>query len=73
MLLWLTHIADPWVARAAAALTREHIHIGPRVTPLPWRRSTKLARETVSLDPLSQGSMVMGVRRDGALEVGRSG
>ena len=53
--------ADPWVALAAIALHTERITIGPMVTPLPRRRPWKLARETVSLDRLSNGRLILGV------------
>jgi alkanesulfonate monooxygenase SsuD/methylene tetrahydromethanopterin reductase-like flavin-dependent oxidoreductase (luciferase family) len=52
---------DPWIALAAIALATERIRIGPLVTPLPRRRPVKLARETVSLDHLSNGRLVLGV------------
>lgn len=54
-------VVDPWVALTAIALSTERIRIGPMVTPLPRRRPTKLARETVSLDRLSGGRLVLGV------------
>src|SRR5438477_234791 len=56
-----TPTVDPWVALAAIALATEQIRIGPLVTPLPRRRPVKLARETVSLDHLSDGRLVLGV------------
>src|SRR5207237_10846411 len=56
-----TPTVDPWVALAAIALATERIKIGPLVTPLPRRRPVKLARETVSLDHLSNGRLVLGV------------
>lgn len=52
---------DPWVALAAIAMSTERIRIGPMVTPLPRRRPVKLARETVSLDHLSNGRLILGV------------
>jgi alkanesulfonate monooxygenase SsuD/methylene tetrahydromethanopterin reductase-like flavin-dependent oxidoreductase (luciferase family) len=52
---------DPWVALAAMALATQHIRIGPLVTPVPRRRPVKLARETVSVDHLSDGRLVLGV------------
>ena len=54
-------VADPWVALAAVAAATERIRIGPLVTPLARRRVHKLARETVTLDHLSRGRMVLGV------------
>ena len=46
---------------AAVAAKTEDIKIGPMVTPIPRRRPSKLARETVSLDHLSNGRLIMGV------------
>ena len=53
--------ADPWVALAAIATRTERVRIGPMVTPLPRRRPWKLARESVSLDLLSNGRLILGV------------
>ena len=54
-------VGDPWIALAAIALRTERIRLGPLVTPLPRRRPWKVARETASLDHLSQGRVVLGV------------
>jgi len=54
-------VADPWVALAAMASTTERIRLGPMVTPLARRRPWKLARETVTLDHLSGGRLILGV------------
>jgi alkanesulfonate monooxygenase SsuD/methylene tetrahydromethanopterin reductase-like flavin-dependent oxidoreductase (luciferase family) len=54
-------VADPWIELAAVALATERIRIGTMVTPLPRRRPTKLARETVTLDHLSGGRFTLGV------------
>jgi alkanesulfonate monooxygenase SsuD/methylene tetrahydromethanopterin reductase-like flavin-dependent oxidoreductase (luciferase family) len=54
-------VADPWVALAAVAAAPDRIRLGPLVTPLARRRVQKLARETVTLDHLSRGRMVLGV------------
>jgi alkanesulfonate monooxygenase SsuD/methylene tetrahydromethanopterin reductase-like flavin-dependent oxidoreductase (luciferase family) len=54
-------LADPWVTLAAVACATERITIGPLVTPLSRRRVHKLARETVTLDRLSAGRLVLGV------------
>jgi alkanesulfonate monooxygenase SsuD/methylene tetrahydromethanopterin reductase-like flavin-dependent oxidoreductase (luciferase family) len=54
-------LADPWVTLAAVAMRTERIVIGPLVTPLPRRRPHQLARETVTLDRLSRGRLVLGV------------
>ena len=52
---------DPWVSLAAVAVKTERIKIGPMVTSLARRRPWKVARETVSLDLLSKGRLIMGV------------
>jgi alkanesulfonate monooxygenase SsuD/methylene tetrahydromethanopterin reductase-like flavin-dependent oxidoreductase (luciferase family) len=52
---------DPWIALAAVAMSTERIRLGPMVTPLPRRRPWKVARETVTLDHLSQGRLILGV------------
>jgi alkanesulfonate monooxygenase SsuD/methylene tetrahydromethanopterin reductase-like flavin-dependent oxidoreductase (luciferase family) len=54
-------VADPWVALAAVAVATDRIRLGPLVTPLARRRVQKLARETVTLDHLSRGRLVLGV------------
>lgn len=54
-------VADPWVVLAAAAAVTERILLGPMVTPLARRRPVKVARETASLDRLSDGRLVLGV------------
>ena len=53
-------VADPWVALAAVACATERLTIGPLVTPVARRRVQKLARETVTLDRLSGGRLVLG-------------
>ena len=54
-------VGDPWVILAAVAMGTEHITIGPMVTPLPRRRPWVVARQTVTLDHLSGGRLVLGV------------
>ena len=54
-------IADPWVALAAVALSTERMRIGTMITPIARRRPWKLARETVSVDRLSNGRLTLGV------------
>ena len=65
-------VADPWVALAAIACSTERLRIGPMVTPLSRRRPQKVARETVTLDHLSDGRLTLGVGlgsdRNGELE-----
>lgn len=58
-------MVDPWIALAAIALRTRTIRIGPLVTLLPRRRPWMLARETVSLDHLSGGRMILGVGSGG--------
>ncbi len=52
---------DPWVGLAAVALNTSRVRIGTLLTPLPRRRPWKLARETVSVDRLSGGRLILGV------------
>lgn len=54
-------LADPWVLLTAVALATERVRMGTMVTPLPRRRPWKLARETVTIDRLCGGRMVLGV------------
>lgn len=54
-------VVDPWIALTAIAMETQHIRIGPLITPPARRRPWKLARETVSLDHLSGGRLVLGV------------
>jgi alkanesulfonate monooxygenase SsuD/methylene tetrahydromethanopterin reductase-like flavin-dependent oxidoreductase (luciferase family) len=54
-------VADPWITLAAVAVATERLAIGPMVTPVARRRPHQLARETVSLDRLSGGRLVLGV------------
>jgi alkanesulfonate monooxygenase SsuD/methylene tetrahydromethanopterin reductase-like flavin-dependent oxidoreductase (luciferase family) len=48
-------VADPWITLAAIATATERIRLGPMVTPLARRRPAKVARETATLDRLSEG------------------
>jgi len=54
-------LADPWITMAAIAAHTERLITGPLVTPLARRRPHQLARETVTLDRLSGGRLVLGV------------
>jgi alkanesulfonate monooxygenase SsuD/methylene tetrahydromethanopterin reductase-like flavin-dependent oxidoreductase (luciferase family) len=58
---WKLRIADPWMLLTGVALATERLRLGPMVTPLARRRPWKLARETVTLDRLSGGRLVLGV------------
>lgn len=51
---------DTWIAMAAIATVTERIRFGPTVTPLARRRPAKVARETATLDRLSDGRMILG-------------
>jgi alkanesulfonate monooxygenase SsuD/methylene tetrahydromethanopterin reductase-like flavin-dependent oxidoreductase (luciferase family) len=63
---------DPWVTMAAMALRTQHVRLGAIVSPLSRRRPWKLARETVSLDHLSGGRLIVPVGL-GALDDGGFG
>jgi alkanesulfonate monooxygenase SsuD/methylene tetrahydromethanopterin reductase-like flavin-dependent oxidoreductase (luciferase family) len=54
-------VCDPWIALAAIAMRTERIKIGTMVAAPTRRRPWKLARETVTLDHLSQGRLILGV------------
>jgi alkanesulfonate monooxygenase SsuD/methylene tetrahydromethanopterin reductase-like flavin-dependent oxidoreductase (luciferase family) len=58
---WKLRIADPWLLLAGVALATVRLRLGPMVTPLARRRPWKVARETVTLDRLSGGRLVLGV------------
>ena len=64
---WETY--DPWVVMAAMAMRTERVRIGAMLTPPARRRPWKLARETVTLDHLSGGRLVLPVGL-GALDDG---
>ena len=53
--------ADPWVVLGALAVLTERITLGTGITPVPRRQPEKLARETVTVDHLSGGRLVLGV------------
>jgi hypothetical protein len=54
-------LVDPWVTLAAIAMKTKRIRIGTTVTGVARRRPWKLARETVTLDHLSNGRLILGV------------
>jgi alkanesulfonate monooxygenase SsuD/methylene tetrahydromethanopterin reductase-like flavin-dependent oxidoreductase (luciferase family) len=68
-------IADPWILLAAVAATTSSMRIGTMITPLARRRPQKVARETVTLDHLSGGRVVLGIGLgvDNGGELGRFG
>ena len=51
---------DPWIVLAAMAVRTERIRIGTMIAAVPRRRPWKLARETVTLDHLSNGRLIFG-------------
>ena len=61
---------DPWVVMAAMAMRTERVRLGAMLTPPARRRPWKLARETMTLDHLSGGRLVLpvglGATDDGA-------
>ena len=60
---------DAWVCLAAAAMRTERIRLGTLLTPLSRLRPWKLASETVTLDHLSHGRLILSVGL-GALDTG---
>ena len=52
---------DPWMILAAIAARTRRIRLGTLITPLSRRRPWKVARETVTLDHLSNGRFVLPV------------
>jgi alkanesulfonate monooxygenase SsuD/methylene tetrahydromethanopterin reductase-like flavin-dependent oxidoreductase (luciferase family) len=52
---------DPWIALAAMAIATKSVRLGTMVTPIARRRPWKLARETVTLDYLSEGRLILGI------------
>jgi alkanesulfonate monooxygenase SsuD/methylene tetrahydromethanopterin reductase-like flavin-dependent oxidoreductase (luciferase family) len=52
---------DPWVALAVIAMRTERVRLGTMVTAVTRRRPWKLARETVTLDHLSNGRLILSV------------
>lgn len=54
-------VTDPWITLAAIAANTKRIRLGPLITPLTRRRPWKIARETIALDHLSKGRLILGV------------
>jgi alkanesulfonate monooxygenase SsuD/methylene tetrahydromethanopterin reductase-like flavin-dependent oxidoreductase (luciferase family) len=52
--------ADPWILLTAVAVSTTKIRLGALVTPIARRRPWKLAKETVTLDHLSEGRLIFG-------------
>jgi alkanesulfonate monooxygenase SsuD/methylene tetrahydromethanopterin reductase-like flavin-dependent oxidoreductase (luciferase family) len=55
----MAEIYDPWVVLAAMAMRTERIRLGAMLTPPARRRPWKLARETASVDRLSNGRLIL--------------
>ena len=60
---------DPWVVLGAMALQTKRVRLGAILTPPSRRRPWKLARETVTVDHLSHGRLIVPVGL-GALDDG---
>jgi len=60
---------DAWVSMTAAAMQTEKIKLGTLLTPLSRMRPWKLASETVTLDNLSGGRLILSVGL-GAVDTG---
>ncbi|TRO69409.1 LLM class flavin-dependent oxidoreductase [Streptomyces sp. IB201691-2A2] len=54
-------VADPWITLAAVATATERLRLGPMVSTPARRRPAKVARETATLDRLSDGRLTLGV------------
>lgn len=52
---------DPWVMLTAMAMRTQRVRLGAMITPISRRRPWKLARETVTIDHLSHGRLVLPV------------
>ncbi len=54
--IWAT---DPWSTLAAAAMVTERIRLGTMLTPVPRRRPWELAGQTMTVDRLSNGRVIL--------------
>ena len=52
---------DPMIGLAAAAMTTRRIRLGTMITPMPLRRPWKVASESLALDRLSDGRLILGL------------
>ena len=54
-------VLDPWPLLAVLATQTAQIRLGTLITPVPRRRPWQLAKETVTVDRLSGGRLILGV------------
>jgi alkanesulfonate monooxygenase SsuD/methylene tetrahydromethanopterin reductase-like flavin-dependent oxidoreductase (luciferase family) len=54
--IWAT---DPWAVLAAAAMVTTDIRLGTMLTPVPRRRPWELAGQTMTVDRLSNGRVIL--------------
>src|SRR5256885_1760552 len=54
-------IVDPWLVMAVVAASTTRSRLGAMITPVPRRRPWQLAKETATLDRLSNGRLILGV------------
>lgn len=52
---------DPVISLAAAAMITHHIRLGTLIIPMPLRRPWKVASESLALDHLSEGRLILGL------------
>lgn len=65
-------VFDPWVVLGAMAAVTERVTLGAMVFSLARRRPWKVARETITLDNLSDGRLVLPVGLGGTWDGGYS-
>jgi alkanesulfonate monooxygenase SsuD/methylene tetrahydromethanopterin reductase-like flavin-dependent oxidoreductase (luciferase family) len=65
-------VFDPWVVLGAMAAVTERVTLGSMVFSLPRRRPWKVARESITLDHLSDGRLVVPVGLGGTWDGGYS-
>jgi len=52
---------DPMITLTAAAVVTERIRLGTMINPVPLRRPWKLASESLALDQISAGRLILGL------------
>jgi hypothetical protein len=52
---------DPMISLAAAAMVTQRIRLGTMIIPMPLRRPWKVASESLALDRLSDGRLILGL------------